>query len=403
MFRWRGDNMAINSNSLDYINTVKASIIRPKFKLSLLNQNETVKEEIIDDIISGGGSLSINYQQGQRRSLNFALKNDDGKWLPNDNNGGLWINSKFKLELGIENDEGYTYWQPNGVFVVANPSATNNGGEKLINIQCYDKFAMLDGTLGGTITATYTIPNGSNIKQAITDILLDDNGNGYPNDIVPLIFDNIYKDVNTTYTITKNANSNLGEIIIELANMIACDVYYNENGNLVIQSVITDISNLRKPILWNYDDGELEYLSSTTSYDFTNVKNKVTVVGANVNSVTIYSAYSENNNGQSPTRIGKIGIRNLYIEDSNISSNQLCQDRADYELSKISILNLAISMESTYMIHLDVNKCISITDNFYGYKNQRFIIKSLNIPIGIDSKISIECANVASLPYYPSA
>lgn len=384
-----------------YRDAVKNNTIRPRFKICVLRQNDTVQEEIVDDIIYGSGAVSINYQQGQRRSLNFALKNTDGKWTPNPNRNYLWVGSKFKLYLGLE-DEGTTYWHPNGVFVVSDPSVIHYGSDKQVSLQCYDKFALLDGTLGGNTEGTYVIPQGTNIRQAIEDILMLDNGNGYPIDIMPLIFDSKYKNEVTAYTITKNPNSSLGEIIIELADMIACDVYYNENGNLVFQSGIVDIAHLAKPILWSYSDQELEYLSSSLIYNYSKIKNRVTVVAANVNTNLIYSALSENHNPVSPTRIQKIGIKNYYLEDNNIYSDELAQDRADYELNKLSILQLTNALSSTFMIHLDVNNCIEVTDHFLGFKNARFIIQSLNVPISTDSRIEISASNIAELPFYPS-
>ncbi|HRG61316.1 MAG TPA: hypothetical protein PLU59_05130, partial [Aliarcobacter cryaerophilus] len=59
-------------------------------------------------------------------------------------------------------------------------------------------------------------------------------------------------------------NSSLGEIIIELANMIACDVYYNVNGNLVISSGIADIAYVSRSTLWSYKDNELEQFETVS-------------------------------------------------------------------------------------------------------------------------------------------
>lgn len=436
--------MTISVN--EYIKAIKGRTIQPVFRLSLLNSDESIRESIIDDIIYGSGSLSINYQQGQRRSLNFALNNITGKWTPDANNNYLWIGTKFRLDLGVKinsysyidildggysdssfsatvdggdastitssvinggtsadmlnSEEEQVYWSPNGVFVISDPDATRNGSDKQISIQCFDKFSLLDGTLGGNTEGTYTIPVGTNIKQAVADILMLDNGNGYPIDIMPLIFDNKYKDEVTAYTITKSPNSSLGEIIIELANMIACDVYYNENGNLVFQSGIDDIAHLNKPILWTYSDTELEYLSSNLNYNFSKVKNRVTVVAANVNTNTTYSAVSENTNPLSPTRISKIGTRNYYLEDNNIYSDELAQDRADYELNKLAIVQVTNNLQSTYMTHLDVNNCIATNDSFFGFENAIFLIQSLEIPIDICGSISIKASNIAELPFY---
>lgn len=440
--------MAITNE--DYISAIKSNIIRPVFRFSLLNQDETVAETITDDVIYGNGSLSINYQQGQRRSLNFSLKNESGKWTPNANNGYMWIGTKFKLDLGIkinptysintidggtsstnysdiydggtsstvgdgilidgktsygnlDSEEEQTYWTPNGVFVISDPNITHNNSDKQVSIQCYDKFALLDGTLGGNTEGTYTIPVNTNIKQAMIDILMSDNGNGYPIDTMPIIFDSNYKDQITAYTITKSPNSTLGDILIEMANMISCDIYYNENGNLVVQSGIDDISHINKPTLWTYSESELEYISSNLTYNFSKVKNRVTVVATNVNTNVTYSALSENKNPTSPTRVSKIGAKNYYLEDNNIASNSLAKDRADYELNRLSIVQLTNNLTSTYMTHLDVNNCIATTDLFFGFEDERFIIQSLDIPIDIGGTISIKASNIAELPFYNSS
>lgn len=392
--------MAIyNYNTIDpslYINAVKSKIIRPCFRLSLLNQDESVKEDITEYMILSSGSLSINYQLGTRRSFSCDLNNSTHRFSPSINT--IWINTKIKLELGIKIN-GDEYYNPAGIFLITSVRDTRSGAQETISVDCEDKFSLFTNW---TTEATYVIPSGVLIKDAIKGIQLFDNGNTYPIDIKPLIFDSTYKDTETYYTITKNPNDSLGSILIELAEMIGCDIWYDTEGYLNVMSGTQDITDLSKPVLFNYSDNELQYLSSDIQYDFNSVFNRITVVGANTNGANIYFAISENTNPQSPTRISLIGTRNKYYEDSNISSTQLAQDRADYELRRLSIMALSISVNSTYLINLDVNNCITVTDSKRGYFNEKFIIQSINIPIGIDSSITIECSQIRSLPYYPT-
>lgn len=390
----------INPNT--YISLVKNQIVRPRFKLSILYQDESFREDITKYLIDGSGSLQIQYAQGQRRSLNFTLDNSDGQFTPMDANGKIWINTKFKLELGIELESGDVVWNSAGIFVIGNPSVIRDGGQKSIDIQCYDKFALLDGTLGGILEATYEVEADELIYNVMADTLSQDNGNNYPIDLKPILFDSSLITEKTQYSLSKSANESLGAILIELADIISCDIYYNEEGSLVVQSGIKDISQTNKPTLWTFSDNEFQYLSTNISYDFTKVKNRVTVVGSNVNGDNIYIATAENTNPRSSSRIGVVGIKNYYLEDSNIYSDYLAQSRADYELNKLSILQQTIQIGSTFMIHLDVNNCIALEDEFLDYYDARFIIQSLSIPISTSSQISIECTNIASLPYYPS-
>lgn len=385
-----------------YINLVKAQQVRPRFRLSMLYPNESFKEDISEYLIEGSGRLEITYQQGQRRSLSFTLDNSSGRFTPSGLHGVLWLDSKFKLELGMEFPNGDIVWNDAGIFVTGQPNANRNAGEKIVEVQCYDKFAMLDGTLGGVLEATYQVDVDKKIYNVIQESLLQDNGNGYPIDLKPVVFDSALVDSKTQYTLSKSPNDSFGSLLIDLADMISCDIYYGVEGNLIVRSGIRDISQVNKPTLWTYSDKEWEYISNTTTYDFTQVKNQVTVCGSNLNGDGIFISTVENTNPQSPTRTSLIGIRKYYLEDSNIYTEELAQQRAEYELNRLSILQQTISIESTFMIHLDVNNCIALNDTFFDYSDNRFIIQSIGVPLSVNSTISIECTNIASLPYYPS-
>lgn len=386
-----------------YVSLVKAQHIRPRFRLSMLYQDESFREDISDYLIEGSGTLNINYQQGQRRSLSFTLDNTTGKFTPNGLQGTLWLDSKFKLELGMEFDNGDIVWKSAGIFVVGQPNAIRQQATKTVDIQCYDKFALLDGTLGGVLDSTYQVDEGKFVYQVMQETLLQDNGNGYPIDGKEIVFDSSLRDSKTQYTLSKSPNDSLGSILTDLADMISCDIYYGVEGNLVVRSGIKDISQVNKPTLWTYSDKELEYISNTTTYDFAKVKNKVTVIGSNVNGEQVFSQTATNTNPQSPTRVSVIGVKQFYLEDSNISSDPLALQRAEWELNRLSILQQTIQVASSFMIHLDVNNCIAINDDFFDYSDNRFIIQSLGVPLSANSMISIECTNIASLPYYPSS
>lgn len=385
-----------------YRKAIKSQEIRPRFRLSILYEDESFKEDISDYLMNGSGSLSIEYNQGLRRSMSLTLDNSDGRFTPNGMNGIMWVNTKLKLELGIELSNGDIIYNSAGIFYVGNPQAQRESAQRTIAIQCYDKFAMLDGTLGGILESEYRIEEGNKVLNIFRDTLLQDNGNGYPIDLTPIVFDSTLVDSTTQYEISKSPNDSLGSILIELANMMSADIYYGVNGNLVVRSGITDISQVNKPTLWKYNDDEYEYLESTINYDFTSIKNHVTVVGANANGDNIYIGTAINTNPQSPTRASIIGYKKYYLEDPNIYSETLAQQRAEYELNRLSILQNTININSSFLINLDVNSCIAITDSYFEYFDDRFLIQSINIPLSIDSVIDINCTNIATLPYYPS-
>ena len=379
-----------------YQNIIKANIIRPSFRLFILHPDETIKEDITEYLMLGTGSLSINYNNGQRRSATFDLDNRTGQFTPSIL-GKIWINTKFRLELGIIDKDGNEIYSPAGIFVLSNPNTARTGAELTISIQAYDKFALLDGTLGGNLEAVYEIPAGTSVRNAIENTLLLDNGNGYPVDTKSVIFDLNLINRTTKTIISKSPNDSIGSIFIDLANMFGADIWYDTEGHLNFISGIEDISQSNKPNLWTYRDTELEYIGGDTTYNFEQVKNRVVVAGCNVNGDYIYTGVAENNNPLSPTRISVIGTKNIYYEDANIYSEELAKQRAEYELNKISILQQTINLQSTYMIHLDVNNCIQLTDSFYDFYETRFLIKSIDITIDIESQITISCTNIGAL------
>ena len=275
-----------------------------------------------------------------------------------------------------------------------NHDAINFPSEKKITISGIDKFAMWDGQLGGEIDSIYQINAGTNVYSAIKSILQIDN-----KDQLDPILDATYKDEVTPFTIRQEIGSNLGDILIQLSNMLSCDCYYDSEGRLRIESATDDLSSSTKPSLFTYSQNNLEYLGSSLSYQFDKVFNIVKVVGDNINGVQV-SASAENDNILSPIRTSLIGSRTKIITDEVIQTSDQAQDRANYELNKISILQSLIKLESTFMAHLDVNACFSLTDDYYGFENERFLIQSLNIPLSTSSKISIDATNIKNLPFY---
>ena len=102
----------------------------------------------------------------------------------------------------------------------------------------------------------------------------------------------------------------------------------------------------------------------------------------------------------SPVSIENIGRKEYYEESSSVYDDSTAKDYAEYVLKQKSILNQAITFECTMLPHLDVNKVVTITDSFYHYNQERFIIQSITIPLTSTSTMQISASNISSLPYY---
>ena len=377
--------------SISYLTEVlNRSIYKTHFRVLVLNPDETIDYEIPqEDIIINSGNFTENYQSGQRKSLNINLINIDSKYTPSINT--IWVHNKFRLDIGLEFD-GFIYWFPRGVYVLGNPSATHQDSDKQVALALVDKFAILEGK-AGTLETTYEIPVGSDIKEAIIGILTLDNGSGYPIDLKPIIYDRSYEGVKMPYTLSKDAGSTLGEMLLEIGTILNAEIYYNSQGNLCVININETTLDTQKAVLWDYSEENDDYFSSSANYDFENAVNEVHVVGDNIEN-EIFSAMAKNENSLSPLCIQRIGRRIEYINDSNIYTDDLAQQRANYELRKLGILKTTFNINVSFNPLLFVNNLITITDSYYGINRERFLIQSISYTIGNENQMTISCSNI---------
>lgn len=383
--------------SMRYLTDVlKRPIYKPRFRLFVLNPDETINYEIPqEDIIINSGNFTENYQNGQRKSVNINLVNIDGKYTPGINT--IWVHNRFRFDIGLEFD-GQVYWFPRGIYVLGNPSASHQNSDKQVALTLVDKFAVLEGK-AGTLEATYEIPVDSDIEQAIIGILTLDNGSGVPIDLKPIIYDRAFKGLKMPYTLSKDAGSTLGEMLLEIGTILNAEVYYNSQGNLCFININETTLDVQKASLWDYEDTERDYYNATANYDFENAVNEVHVVGDNINN-EIFSAMAKNNNPASPLCVQRIGRRIAYINDSSIYSDDLAQQRADYELRKFGILKTTMSVNVSFNPLLFVNNLITITDQYYNIQRERFLIQSISYTIGEQCQMSISCSNIVNFDTY---
>jgi hypothetical protein len=101
---------------------------------------------------------------------------------------------------------------------------------------------------------------------------------------------------------------------------MSAEYYYNTVGNLVLYPVNSSMNDINKPIVWTYNESQIEGLKFTGNNDIVNV---VKVVGSNVDG-KIYSAVSKNTNLNSPINIYRIKERRMSpIDTANIWSDDM--------------------------------------------------------------------------------
>lgn len=398
-----------------YKNAVLSPTSRRVIRVYILNKDETPYRDISEYI--SDWSINFNYAQGSTRSGNITVMNYNNEWSPSPVKGTFWKGTKIRMHVGISHG-GIIYWRDCGILVCGNISIDAEKGT--ISIPLYDKYAMMDGTIGGKSNYAFRINVGSGVtvKGAIetcltTKTIDDENGNfsDWANvyDTKPMFFPSgkiavtsttdlqEYSEVTLPYSLQKDPNGNIGEIITELAQMLSLDVYYNNEGNLTLSpGAVTNDDLENRSVLWVYEDNHRQYTQPSLDIDFDNLVNSIIVKGAIENGYQ-YSGNVVNKSPKSQANIYFTEPNPLYVEDSNIIGDTLCQTRAEYEMIKQGRLSVQLKFKSIFIPHLECNNLIFINNSKLGFVNEKFVINSIGM--SSDMLMSISASSVSEVSF----
>lgn len=391
------DNSFSNSlSSIDIKAELEKPVISPRFRISLLNSDETIKNVIPWEDIIEGGTYTETYQNGQRRSLSLTLYNQLGIYTPSIN--GLWANSKFLFEMGLLLENGDILWFPKGVYQVDSLSPVHDTSNKTVQLQLSDKFVGLTGALG-TLENTYTIPAGTLIEDVIRDILWYSRGDGEMIDPQSFFYHSSFAGKRTQATISKEAGDTFGDIIEDLCTMLSAEFFYDVEGHLTIVPISLVTDDADKPLIYDFFEDKGDFGSNNLNFDMSQIFNRVIVIGNNVNGETCRGV-AVNDDPASPLCYQRIGYRTASpINDSNIVSSILAQERADYELRNQLIAKSSTTVTAFFNPLLTVNNLVSVTDNFYGFTQEEFLIKEISCDIDNAGKLNLTVSNIRNLPF----
>ena len=387
------------------IDLIQSPEVSPTIRLSVLNPDETLNYIIPpEDIVLDSVSYNEKYTNAQRRDLSFKLINSlqtvyDSKnnnyeniyrYFPNVN--GLWYGTKIKYEQGIKYGDN-EYYFPKGIYIIDNFDLTHNISAKDIVYQCTDKFGMFDGSTG-ILEDGYEIPVDTPIEDVVDDLLNLSCTDGYVNDLKVCVIDSKYIGFKTQSTIRVGAGGKIGDLIEQLATQMSAEYYYNSVGNLVFYPINDSMNDVNKPIIWTYNETQMEGLKFVGGNEIVNV---VKVTGSNVDG-KIYSAISKNTNLHSPINIYHIKERKMPpIDTANIWSDDMAQELADYHLRQKSILSLRQSCTVPYNPLLMVNNIIEVENQELNMQRNRYLINSISYTSG-NATMQIEISNITNLP-----
>lgn len=368
-----------------YIEYIKTNIRTPIYKLEILRkEDESVREIVEGEIVSNSGSITNTLDEGVRRTCSFTLDNHDDKFTDFIDN--ITIGDKFKIYLGYKIGDVDKYF-PQGVYVFDDPSIISNRSQREIEITGTDKWSMLNGQNGGILEGTYVVEKGTKIGDLIRRTLRLN----IVNDPIEPSIDKALENMTTTYDITKSAGETVSDIFLEVALNVSAYIYYDENGRLQMYPVDNDMF---KSSAYNFSRNEYNYLSGTKQYKLSEIYNSVLVIGENIKDTETPIIYEALNNDLSdPNSIPNVGfkkVKKITEYTKGIDTMQKAQERGNWELKKAKAKTSSVDISCLSLYHLDVNQIVTLEDSVLNDKSARYLINSIDLPIGVDVESTIE-------------
>lgn len=401
-----------NYTGKEYRVAVQSATLYPVIKVELLDQFENAYAEISEEITDNSGSIQSTLQQGVRNTVSFSIFDPAGKFIPDANNNLFWVRKKFKLYVGLATEQkaiqlngqttgisGDIFWFSKGVYIITDISAQkDSSGNQTISFTGVDKYGAFTNDTGyGEMIGTFSFDIGMSISYVIRNVLKQDIGNGQMLDPLEPIIDPDLQEYKLQLAFSKGPGSYIGDLLNDLATTLHADIYYDMDGHLNVKKSLNfdEYKNVQNQ--WDFTEGSAEYISAQVNYQLKNIANYIYVIGDNPLGGQIPVAIAENNDARSPLSIAKIGRKSRYIEKSTIYSQQEAEDYAQYILKTACLLGNQISFTCTLIPSLELDNTFSLTDSYYQYDRQEFIITAITYPIGVGT-MSISGSSIKELP-----
>lgn len=357
------------------------------------------------------GTISVNLQNGQRRQANVTLSNIDGKFDYSVNK--VWFGQRIRISEGLILPDGTEFYLPQGVFYPKEPQEVHQPNNRTMTYQMVDKWAMLDGILGGTLDGIYEVPVNSPIFSAISTLLSEDMGNGQPYDNVNPVFTNYYNNLTTTlpdgttvsntvtpYTYRLDSETGTrADVILNLNAMLVGWVGYDQTGRFRLSPSQDDILDMTKPVQWSFSPSNSQFLGATYNIKNTEVKNDIIVIGESLGTNPQANGRATNLDPSSNTNVNLIGYKTERISKQGFYTDDICEAQAVFELKRKTVLQSAVSISSVQMFHLSENNLVEIrrTDK-PGSPIERHLIQGFTRPLGETGNMTINATSVVDFP-----
>ena len=140
-------------------------------------------------------------------------------------------------------------------------------------------------------------------------------------------------------------------------------------------------------------------LGMTYTVNASNVYNDYIVVGAELDDNTQPCARAQNFDPRSDTNINLIGRKTHREEASGYGTNTMCRDLAVWKVKRSTVLQKAVSISCSQLMHLQENCIVEIerTDK-EGSPIERHLVQGFSRPLAGNSPMTINAVSVLDFP-----
>ena len=354
----------------------------------------------LSGIVLDNSTFSVDANSDIRRTCNLSI-------IPTSSdfditaNSDIWIDKYIQVKVGIEDisNNNEIVYTNKGVYLINNPSKVYSATNNQLTITGIDLMAKLTGMRNGYLSGTqggvsYQIPAGSDIGDAIKSTF--ELGG----------FDNVaVSDFKPTSVVPNDIIISVGSTIYGMLKELVdinsfYQAYFDENGVPYVNRIP---SGDNEPVMVDDDLWKDVLISYNQNISFEEVKNVVEVYGKTLDDGTTPYAIALDDNPSSPFyAYGKAGQIRIILsggEYDNIYTDDLAQQRADYELYLRCRLQDQLTITTVPIYWLDVNWLIEITlPNKQGEEvTEKYIIKKIDTTVGVNGTQTI-----TMMKYYPT-
>lgn len=349
--------------------TVRDAVLAPTTRV--LRRIDIYEQDAITPFVTNanftGGNISVDQARDERRNLDLTLFNQNGEL---DSGPGLfWYDKIIKAFRGVVATDGTEWYTQVGEFMIDRISEKHfPPGELQVTGRDYVK-----KLLNSKFRYTTAYPPTDYIEDVVQSIAF---AAGVRKFDLPVT--NRVLDVQATF----EQGVTRWEAIKQVCVSASYEPFFRPDGTLTMK-LYADPSST--PAEETFNVGANGVLVSYDKQASDNrLRNVVVVAGESTDTIPV-TRVAANHEAGSPTSVEEIGERVELITSPLITTATQAQQLADNMLSVNKLEEFNINFASLVFPWLDVGVVIDIpsVDNGSAYYSTRYLLSSLNIPLGL--------------------